>query len=302
MNTPLHSRALLRHIRFDEVFVLQGTPLMGAAFSMGTLSAANIETLFVFLIGSILLVAHVFTLNDWADIAHGLKAADPQVSSRRLFWFSLFLLIASLLVFSLISGRVVLLGTIVAVLGFSYSHPKLNFKGTPIASSFPHLIGGFFHFLLGYAVFLPTYVYGRSAGEWICRGVLIALFFALTFTAGHLNHEVRDFELDSKNNVCTNAVAFGKRRTFIAGLIVFTLAYLCLILLTGFFLILAPLLFWTAILFYPLHLFWSVRALRADLRPQALRRFQIQYRSLYMVIGILMLLAAIRDLRPLGLN
>ena len=24
MNTPLHSRALLRHIRFDEVFVLQG--------------------------------------------------------------------------------------------------------------------------------------------------------------------------------------------------------------------------------------------------------------------------------------
>ena len=100
MNTPLHSRALLRHIRFDEVFVLQGTPLMGAAFSIATISAANIETLAVFLIGSILLVAHVFTLNDWADIAHGLKAPDPLVSSLRLFWFSIFLLIASLLVFA----------------------------------------------------------------------------------------------------------------------------------------------------------------------------------------------------------
>src|ERR1700756_684311 len=106
MNTPLHSRALLRHIRFDEVFVLQGTPLMGALFSMETVTAANVETLSVFLIGSILLVAHVFTLNDWADIAHELKAADPQVSSLRLFWFSLFLLVTSLLVFALIDLRV----------------------------------------------------------------------------------------------------------------------------------------------------------------------------------------------------
>src|SRR5438552_9065866 len=135
MTTPLHSRALLRHIRFDEVFVLQGTPLMGAAFSIGLITEANIETLVVFLIGSILLVAHVFALNDWADIAHGLKAPDPLVSSLRLFWFSIFLLIASLLVFTLIDLRVVFLGAIVVLLGFFYSHPSLNFKGTPIASS-----------------------------------------------------------------------------------------------------------------------------------------------------------------------
>src|ERR1700747_235325 len=141
MNTPLHSRALLRHIRFDEVLVLQGTPLMGALFSMETITAANVKTLSAFLIGSILLVAHVFTLNDWADIAHGLKAADPQVSSRRLFWFSFFLLIASLLVFTLISFRVVILGAVVAALGFFYSHPKLNFKGTAIASSLADFIG-----------------------------------------------------------------------------------------------------------------------------------------------------------------
>ncbi len=292
MNTPLHSRALLRHIRFGEVFVLQGTPFMGAAFAMGMLTTTNIETLLVFLAGSILLVAHVFTLNDWADIAHGLKAPDPLVSSVRLFWFSLFLLIASLLVFWLINIRVVLLGVIVAVLGFFYSHPKLNFKGTPIASSIPHLVGGVFHFLLGYSVFMPI---DR-------RGIFIALFFALTFAAGHLNHEVRDFELDQKNNARTNAVAFGKRATFIAGLIVFTLAYLCLILLTGFYLIFAPAVFWAAILFYPLHLFWSVRALKADLRPDVLYRFQIQYRSLYLVIGILMILTAIGHLRPLGLE
>src|SRR3984893_19603830 len=168
------------------------------------MTSANIETLLVFLVGSILLVAHVFTLNDWADIAHGLKAPDPQVSSRRLFWFSMFLLIATLLVFTLVGSRVVLLGVIVAVLGFFYSHPKLNFKGTPIASSLPHLFGGVFHFLLGYSVFMPIDQ----------RGIFIALFFAATFAAGHLNHEVRAFELDQKNNERTNACAFGKPATF----------------------------------------------------------------------------------------
>ena len=278
MNTPLHSRALLRHIRFDEVLVLQGTPLMGALLSIGTITAANLETLAIFLIGSVLLVAHIFTLNDWADIAHGLKAPDPLVSSLRLFWFSIFLLIASLLVFTLISPGVVIFGAIVAALGFFYSHPKLNFKGTPIASSIPHLIGGVVHFLLGYVVFMPIDQ----------RGVFIALFFALTFAAGHLNHEVRDFELDQKNNARTNAVAFGKRRTFIAGLVVFTSAYLCLFLLGWFRFVARPLSF-IAVVFYSLHLYWSLRALCSQLDPVNVDRFQTQYRSLYALIGISML-------------
>ena len=251
---------------------------MGVAFSMGAISAANLETIFVFLVGSILLVAHVFTLNDWADIAHGLKAADPLVSSTRLFWFSVFLLIASLLLFVLISSRVVVLGLIVAVLGFFYSHPKLNFKGTPIASSLPHLIGGFFHFLLGYSVF-------SAIDE---RGIFIALFFALTFSAGHLNHEVRDFELDSRTNARTNAVAFGKQPTFVAGLVLFTCAYLCLFLLGLFRFIPRPLSF-VAAMFYLLHLFWSVRVLRSQFRSDILERFQIQYRALYALIGLSML-------------
>jgi lycopene elongase/hydratase (dihydrobisanhydrobacterioruberin-forming) len=278
MTTPLHSRALLRHIRFDEVLVLQGTPLMGAMFAMGAITTSNIETLLVFLIGSILLVAHVFTLNDWADIAHGLKAPDPQVSSLRLFWFSVFLLIASLLVLALISSRVVMLGIIVAVLGFFYSHPKLNFKGTPIASSLPHLFGGIFHFLLGYSVFMPIDQ----------RGIFIALFFALTFAAGHLNHEVRDFELDQKNNARTNAVAFGKRATFIAGLVLFTAAYLCLFLLGRVQFVPRPLSV-IAALSYLLHLYWSLRVLRSQFPPEIVDRFQIQYRALYAVIGLSML-------------
>jgi len=268
----------LRHIRFDEVFVLQGTPLMGVVFSIGTITTGKFETIPLFLAGSVVLVAHIFTLNDWADVAHGLKAPDPSVPPRLLLSFSLSLLITSFLVFALLSSRVVIVAVIIAALGFFYSHPWLNAKGTPIASSLPHLVGGIFHFLLGYAVFMPIDQ----------RGVFIAVFFALTFAAGHLNHEVRDFELDQKNNARTNAVAFGKRATFIAGLIVFSCAYLCLFLLGWFRFIPRPLSF-LAILFYPLHLYWSVRALRSQLQPELVDRFQAQYRSLYALIGISML-------------
>jgi len=278
MTSTSRISALLRHIRFDEVFVLQGTPLMGVVFSIGTITTGKFETIPSFLAGSVLLVAHIFTLNDWADVAHGLKAPDPRVPPRLLLSFSLSLLIASFLIFALLGSRVFIVAVIIAALGFFYSHPRLNAKGTPIASSLPHLVGGIFHFLLGYAVFMPIDQ----------RGVFIAVFFALTFAAGHLNHEVRDFELDQKNNARTNAVAFGKRATFIAGLIVFSCAYLCLFLLGWFRFIPRPLSF-LAILFYPLHLYWSVRALRSQLQPELVDRFQTQYRSLYALIGISML-------------
>jgi 4-hydroxybenzoate polyprenyltransferase len=278
MTSTSRISALLRHIRFDEVFVLQGTPLMGVVSSIGTITTGKFETIPLFLAGSVLLVAHIFTLNDWADVAHGLKAPDPRVAPRLLLSFSLSLLITSFLVFALLGSRVVIVAVIIAALGFFYSHPRLNAKGTPIASSLPHLVGGIFHFLLGYGVFMPIDQ----------RGVFIAVFFALTFAAGHLNHEVRDFELDQKNNARTNAVAFGKRATFIAGLIVFSCAYLCLFLLGWFRFIPRPLSF-LAILFYPLHLYWSVRAIRSQLQPELVDRFQTQYRSLYALIGISML-------------
>jgi 4-hydroxybenzoate polyprenyltransferase len=269
--------ALLRHIRFDEVFVLQGTPLMGALFSIGAITSEKLGVVLLFLVASILLVAHIFTLNDWADVAHGVKASDPQVPSRCLFWFSLGLLIASLILFALLNSRVLVLAIVIAVLGFFYSHPRLNAKGRPIASSLPHLIGGWFHFLLGYAVF-------SSIDR---RGIFVALFFALTFAAGHLNHEVRHFDLDQERNARTNAVAFGRRATFIAGLVFFTCAYLCLFLL-GFFAFVRPWFCFLALIFYALHLFWSLRALRSSLHSDLINRFKIQYRFAYAVIGLAM--------------
>jgi hypothetical protein len=67
-----------------------------------------------------------------------------------------------------------------------------------------------------------------------------------------------------------------------------SLAYLCLFFLGWFRFLPRPLALLVALL-YPLHLYWSLRALRGQLNPQIVDRFQIQYRALYAVIGISML-------------
>jgi 4-hydroxybenzoate polyprenyltransferase len=273
-------------IRYKEVLVLQGSPLLGACFALGGVSASNIGSLVIFSLASTLLVAHIFSLNDWAGAAADAndpnKAADVflarGVSRREVVVLSLCLLASSLLLCTLLPGRTFLIAVVIAALGVCYSHPSVNAKGIPVISSTPHLLGGLLHFLFGYSLF-------SSIDR---RGVLIGLFFALTFTAGHLNQEVRDYDGDQLNGLLTNAVAFGKTAAFVAGFVGFTLAYADLLLLarTG---ILPASLGVLPIVLYPAHVFGSVWTIRAGLTFASVSRFQSWYRLLYAAIGLAML-------------
>lgn len=273
-------------IRYHEVLVLQGSPLLGAAFAIGAPTADGIARLAAFAVASFLLVAHIFSFNDWAGAI--TDSNDPNksagvfatrgVTPRQVLVFSLGLLGAALLLFLAMPFRTFLLAVAIAALGVFYSHPRINAKGIPVLSSSPHLLGGLLHFLLGYSLFRP--IDGR--------GVLIALFFALTFTAGHLNQEVRDQDGDRMNGLVTNAVAFGKAAAFLAGLVVFTLAYADLFLLAWVGIVATPLGILAAVL-YPVHVYWSVTTLRGGLTFERVSRFQGRYRALYALIGLGML-------------
>ena len=272
-------------IRYRDVLILQGAPLLGMAFALRTLTFENVVRVVVFALASPLLVAHIFSLNDWAGIA--LDSNDPNksadvfvtrgVTRRGLAFLSLGLLASSLLLFALLPARTLVLAVAIAALGAFYSHPSFNAKGMPVVSSLPHLVGGVLHFLLGYSVFV-----GIDR-----RGTLIALFFALTFTAGHLNQEVRDYEGDRLNGIRTNAVVFGKHAAFAAGFLLFTLAYADLLFLASSGIVPAPIGLFPIIL-YPVHVFWSVVTLRAGLSFVSISRFQNRYRALYMLIGMAM--------------
>jgi 4-hydroxybenzoate polyprenyltransferase len=278
--------AYLSCIRYQEVLVLQGSPLLGAAFALGPVTTETIARVLAFALGGFLLVAHIFSFNDWAgttaDSRDPNKAASvfstKGVSRRSVLLLSAGLLVAALLIFLLFSRQTLMLAVAIAVLGILYSHPATNAKGIPVVSSCPHLLGGLLHFLLGYSLLRPI---DR-------RGTLIALFFALTFTAGHLNQEVRDHDGDRLNGLSTNAVAFGRTPVFLAGLLGFTLAYADLAYLAYAGLV-APVLGLLPLLLYPMHVAWSLSTLRAGLTFESVSRFQSRYRALYALIGLTML-------------
>jgi 4-hydroxybenzoate polyprenyltransferase len=271
-------------IRWDEVFVLQGAPLIGAIFSLPAWTADNIRTLGVFAMASCVLVAHIYALNDWSGIHGDLTDANRAartfptkgVSRTELGLLATALLALALLLFTLVGKVTLVVAVAIAGLSALYSTPWFHMKGLPLFNSLLHFAGGILHFLLGYSAFAAL----------DARGVAIGCFFALVFTAGHLTHEARDCEGDLLAGIRTNAVAFGRTQNFFVGLALFTAAYALLgaLALSG---AVPRILILTALL-YPVHVFASLRAWRAGLNFESVSRLQRCYRVLYAVIGVMM--------------
>jgi 4-hydroxybenzoate polyprenyltransferase len=280
---------LLSCIRFDEVFVLQGAPLLGAVFSMGRFSIEGVVSLFVFAAASCFLVAHVFVLNDWSGMSSDLrdpnKAAEVFVTRgigrAEIGYLWAALLAVSLLLLSQFRSPTLVMALVIAGLSALYSAPASQVKGVPLLNSALHLVGGMLHFLLGYSVFRIV----------DARSLEIGCFFALTFTGGHLTHEVRDLDGDRRNGIRTNAVRFGKAQSFAAGLALFTIADLLLVVLAARGTVPRALVLVAAL--YPLHFYWSLRALHAGLTFESVRRLQVRYRALYAMMGLMMMVTVL---------
>ena len=282
-------RRFLRYlgpIRYREVLILQGSPMLGAALAMREVTASSLARLAVLAGASVLLVAHIFALNDLTEIADFGDPGDPAsrvtangFSRVEMGWLSIALLAPSLVLFGAIGLPSLMIALAIAVLSFAYSVPAFHAKGIPVLSSAIHLCGGVLHFLLGYSLFGPI----------DDRGMAIAFFFALCFVAGHLNQEVRDYEGDCLNGIRTNAVVFGKTRAFIAGFVIFTLAYVQIAVLAvrG----ILPIAMVAGIALYPLHLYWSMQAMAKGLTAGRVRWLQARYRALFAIIGIWMIAA-----------
>ncbi|MGZ4778502.1 MAG: UbiA family prenyltransferase, partial [Thermoanaerobaculia bacterium] len=189
------------------------------------------------------------------------------------------LLALSLVLFSRLGASTFCLSLAIATLSALYSLPQFNWKGRPLLSSAAHLGGGTLHFLLGYSV-------GSAIDR---RGLAVAVFFGLTFAAGHLTQEIGDHQGDVINGIRTNAVIFGQRRTFAASIALFTLAYALLVLLALRGTIARPLA--ALVVLYPIHLLWSLETLAAGLTYANVRRLQTRYRALYTIIGLAMVAA-----------
>ncbi|HEV8580092.1 MAG TPA: UbiA family prenyltransferase [Thermoanaerobaculia bacterium] len=284
--TSVHKSALLRYasiLRLRDILVLQGSPLIGAALAIGRPQTHDFSRLAILLTGNVLLMAHVFMLNDWAGLAADLT--DPHkaagvfrargVGTREIGGLTAGFLAVSLLLFSRLGALTAALALAIAVLSALYSLPRFDWKGKPLLNSAAHLGGGIVHFLLGYSL-------GSAIDR---RGVTTAAFFALIFAAGHLTQEIRDYEGDARNAIRTNAVIFGPRRTFAASLVLFTLAHLLFLLLALREILPRPLA--AVVLLHPVQLYWSFKTLREGLLTfGSVSRLQARYRALYALIGV----------------
>lgn len=282
---------LVSSIRFDEVLVLQGTPILGALYAVSAFTTENAVKAAILVFGSVLLVAHVFCLNDWAGIHGDVK--DPGrteqtfiakgVSRSAIGFLAVALLAASLLLFGFLGRVTFTVGLSIAFLGALYSGPVSHMKGRPVFGTMLHFAGAILHFILGYTAFAPIDMKCLALGS----------FFGLAFAAGHLSHETRGWEGDSLNGIRTNAVMFGQKRTFLASLALFTAAYALLTILAAYNVV--PRVLLLAGVLYPIQLFASWRALREGLNAERLHQVQRAYRALYAVIGIMMIAALLRQ-------
>lgn len=267
-------------LRLGEILVMQGTPLMGVVLSVSKPEICMVPALALFLPASFLLVCHIWTLNDWADYRDDRHLHNQICMPSRGFQRSILLrlsiasLLASFALFCFLPLQTLLLAGIIAVLGMIYSFPAIRAKAVPGLSSLVHFTGGIFHFLLGYSLF----------GGIDQRALLISVFFALVFTAGHATQEVEDYTNDQASGIRTNAVTFGKKPVFLAAFASFAAAFLYLAWLAVAGIIPARLGF--SALLLPLQAAWTFHVLRVGLDPENLQWLRHHYRVAFAAIGL----------------
>lgn len=284
-----HYVRVLRHFastRSLEVLVLQASPFFGSFLGGFQFEWDDFIRLSLLLLGSLFLTAHIFILNDWAG--HHSDKKDPRratlvftqqnISRAQVACVAIALLMTANIFFFLLGPLTMLFGAAIAALSLLYSCSPLFGKVTPIAASINHLIGGVLHFLLGYTLF----------HELDGRGLAISLFFGLVFAGGHFNQEVRDYEGDSLNGIRTSAVVFGPRRTFLASLGLFTLAYALIIGLAA--MNLLPKLLYGSFILWFFHVAWSLQTFRQGLGVEAVLGMQRRFRLLFAITGLAMLI------------
>lgn len=277
----LHHLASTRGV---EVCVLQASPLLGAWLGGIDVTADALARLALLLAGSVALTAHVFVVNDWAGYrsdardARRAASAPDDITRTQIAHVALALLVAAFAAFAAVGTPAMVTGAGIAALSFVYSLSPRFGKGTPIAASLNHVLGGVLHFLMGY-----TLVQSVDA-----TGVALGLFFGLVFAAGHLNQEIRDYVPDRANGIRTTAVAFGRRPAFLASFCLFTAAYALVVGLAAAGLVPGVLLLTGFV--WLLQAVWSLQALRRGLGLETALWMQRRYRLLFALVGLAMLI------------
>jgi 4-hydroxybenzoate polyprenyltransferase len=285
--------SLLSHIRFRDSIIFQSPTFVALATFIPNASPTHVAQALILVLGSFLIMAHIFAFNDWADMALDYQNTHKRdgsfvehgFTSREMLNLASWLAVGGIGAVAVASIALVPIALVMILLGVAYSFPVkgLKAKGIPVLSSILHFAGIVLAFLLGSTAF--------SAID--SRSVLIGCYFGILITAGHLVQEVQDYADDRRGGIRTNAVQFGQAPMFILSFALFAFSFLFLIALAqaGF----IPALAEYSVILFPVYAFWAIKVYRAGLESANVRRLRNQYRILFAVVVLVLLLSAIAN-------
>jgi len=268
-----------------ESVLMIGFPLIGMMIALTQWRGLGWLVL-KFFVATYPLVMYVYCLNFYGGLEHdrgnkrlsGNPAVTGAVSPRELLLLAIGGALVAGVLYLWWFPNCLPVWALIIVAWTLYSHPIFYYKARPIAGSVIHFCGGVLQFVLGYAAVRPL-----SA-----TALLIGVYFALVFTAGHMNHEVKDHDADRAAGLHTNAVIYGPRRMFNIAFILFTFAfgYLAAISTGG---VISWALAWPYLAIYPPHLLLHLLSVTGR-RTGYNSVYQVIYRSLFLLAGVALFL------------
>jgi 4-hydroxybenzoate polyprenyltransferase len=198
-------RDLFTAIRLKEIIGKCGFFLVGIFFAAPAITLENIFTATEFFVLCLLNGIAIYLIN--AGFGYQQDHENERLNNIRQFKSTSILisgftlLVAGLLLLYLFSDRLLLPALIVYLIWIFYSLPG-GLKGIPLTGLMCAFIGQVMHFHVGFMVFLDCNSYS----------LLLSIYFALLFSAGHALHEVIDHDADQRAKTQTSAVYFGKQK------------------------------------------------------------------------------------------
>ena len=196
--------AFIKSARFAEISILLGFPLIGLFFAFESLQQLLSVKVPLFVVATFLLATAVYAFNGLAGIGEDKENARLSDLKSRKSTFIATIAVSlsfSLVFFFLIKSELAVSAVVSFLLWCIYSFPKKGFKYRPVLGTLIHFIAQIIHFLMGYTVIKP--IDGA--------GIAASIYFAVLFSAGHINHELIDREADEKTGLRTGAVYFGAK-------------------------------------------------------------------------------------------
>lgn len=283
----------LECMRWKEVLLMSGIPLLGSLFAISTINPSTLLKILMLGFVSFFLGTHVYLVNDWFGFPVNMLSVKNlhrplvrrEISARKGLLLILILLFLSLLICVFLSLKTLLVGVLISINWFVYSRLRISLRAVHLSSFLGHLIGGILLFLLGYSAFHNIDL----------RSILISIYFSLVLIGGHLNHEVKDYDVDLKAKIITSAVKFGKRKVFFLSFIFFSLSSLYFYLLSLRHIV-SPKLGIIALIIYPFYFYFFYSTLRKGISFENICRFRQNYRLLFGIMGFFMGFYLVRSL------